>query len=163
MSEDLSLPLLVGLNNPYSSDPRLALYPYPTGSTGHRILTLLRMTDPKVTREQYLGWFARMNVWAGRTPPKPRLLREAGRDVLGAALGRTDAVLLGNDVWAAVMVQDPPELFGCVTLNSMTRFWRFPHPSGRNPLLNDPKLRRRFGEGLLGIARGAASDSAPVG
>jgi hypothetical protein len=61
VSED-KRPVLVGMNNPVSSDPAHALFPHPPGCTGYRLWEMLKTRIPHVTRREYLDAFDRRNV-----------------------------------------------------------------------------------------------------
>ena len=54
-------PLLIGECNPYSSDPRFALYPLPERASGHRLCTLVL----GLTRLEYLRRYDRVDLCAG--------------------------------------------------------------------------------------------------
>lgn len=137
----VSVPLIVGEDNPYGSDPRAALYPHPERSAGHRLATLVM----GLSRRDYLDRFDRVNLCSGRWS-----MREA-RDTAARirAERRAVLVLLGAKVCAAFGVEFQP--FTCSAPASLdVPQWRFvvlPHPSGRCRLWNDP----------LSIARARAS------
>jgi len=127
-------PVLIGMNNPISGDPKHALFPYPPGCTGHRLLTMLQSRLPGVSRRQYLERFDRRNVVSMRSFDA-KLAREGAakldHEFFGS--GRT-IVLLGNDTVAAFghpRLLIHPQVIGGST-------WRqIPHPSGRNFWYND--------------------------
>jgi hypothetical protein len=131
-------PVLIGMNNPISSDPDHALFPYPEGCTGHRLLDMLQSRLPNVTRRQYLERFDRRNVVDGKHY-NAALAREgaAKLDLEFFGSGRT-IVLLGNDTIAAFghpRLLIHPQIIGGST-------WRqIPHPSGRNFWYNDETNR----------------------
>ncbi len=72
-----SRPLLVGLDNPHSNDPRMALYPTPN-TTGARLVDLIGETVHNYSRQEYLRDFSRTNLY----PTK--------RAVIGAGSVRAD-------------------------------------------------------------------------
>jgi hypothetical protein len=131
-------PVLIGMNNPVSSEPRHALFPYPPGCTGHRLLTMLQSRLPDVTRQQYLARFDRRNVvsmklWSAKLAREGAAKLE--QEFWGS--GRT-VVLLGNDTVAAFGHPRSllhPQLIGGVT------YRQIPHPSGRNLWYNDETNR----------------------
>lgn len=93
-------PVLLGMCNPHSDDPAMALWPKPEGATGHRILQMMREAASSVTVAEYLAGFDRRNLlptkrWdkeaAHRTGPKVREQLE----------GRT-VVVFGREVWNAL-------------------------------------------------------------
>lgn len=127
-------PVLIGMNNPVSSDPAHALYPSPEGCTGHRLYEMLKSRVPAATRSDYLRRFDRRNVVSLRMFDA-KLAREgaAKLDQEFFASGRT-IVLLGADTIKAFGL--PPLLIHPQIIGGST--WRqIPHPSGRNLWYND--------------------------
>jgi hypothetical protein len=135
-------PVLVGMNNPLHSNPRYALFPAPSGVTGHRIWTMLRATvGEDMWRDTYMQSFDRRNVLNSREWDKkqariegPRLWRELG--------GRT-VVLFGREVLSAIGLQQQMPLVwqGPDPFRSgpqPARWCYMPHPSGLNHWYNDP-------------------------
>lgn len=126
-------PVLLGMNNPVSARPEHALYPYPPGCTGARLLKLLRRRVPDVSRQEYLAAFDRRNLLSKLfwSRDEARAAAESfrtedlrGRTVL--VLGEQVRDLLGLE---AQLVY-PVERDGVI--------WRqLPHPSGRNHWYND--------------------------
>jgi hypothetical protein len=138
MSTD-TRPVLIGMNNPVSSEPAHALFPLPTGCTGHRIYEMLLERVPTVTRRQYLDRFDRRNVVNGRIFSKEHAREGAAKLELEFwGSGRT-IVLLGVDTVAAFghpRLLLHPQIIGGAT-------WRqIPHPSGRNLWYNEPENRK---------------------
>lgn len=127
-------PVLVGMNNPVSSAPEHALFPYPPGCTGHRLLEMLQSRVPTATRAQYLARFDRRNTMNHKL--FNRKLAADGARALHEEFwgsGRT-IVLLGKDTVAAFGI--PPLLIHPQVVGGAT--WRqIPHPSGRNLWYND--------------------------
>jgi hypothetical protein len=127
-------PVLIGMNNPISSEPKHALFPAPEGCTGHRLYEMLRSRVPDATRGQYLAKFDRRNLVSSRMYDK-HMARSAAtvieQEFFGS--GRT-IVLLGADVAAAFQI--PRLLLHPQVIGGST--WRqVPHPSGRNLWYND--------------------------
>jgi len=131
-------PVLVGMNNPLSSEPAHALFPHPAGCTGHRLYEMLKSRVPHVTRREYLDVFDRRNVVSAMSYDREEARLGASRlylEFFGS--GRT-VVLLGAETVAAFglprLLLHPQENGGCT--------WRqIPHPSGRNLWFNDEKNR----------------------
>jgi hypothetical protein len=130
-------PVLLGMNNPVSDNPRHALYPSPHGCTGYRLWMMLK-SRTGATEKEYLDAFERRNVLTG--PWFPERAREhllgLGPDdvpIVDVMRGRT-VVCLGSEIrdllgLAKVWVL-PQEKWGVT--------WRpIPHPSGRNHWYND--------------------------
>lgn len=137
---------LVGEHNPYSADPRYALYPAPFRSAGdvlRRVILGMRTTD-------YVGAFRRRNlvepggrriiVWPRRQA------RESAREMLKSVGHRDVLVLLGARVSEAfapiagiMPTWCPGRAFG---LDEVAGTWAtaivLPHPSGRNRAWNEP-------------------------
>lgn len=130
-------PVLVGMNNPVSSAPEHALFPYPQGCTGWRAWQLLRAAAGEVTRRQYLDAFERVNVLPGRQWDRhaARLAGPPIRDRL--VLDRRAFVALGAATREALNtpLTEPGEWRDYLTGARCT--W-LPHPSGRNRWYNDP-------------------------
>lgn len=170
----MSRPLLVGLQNPLSDDPRYALYPEPRGCTGWRIAEMLR---PDFSSRDYLRIFDRANLLEPRErvggPGYAGLLRLAGRDLARriAESRHERVVLLGVDVVRAVMgavvdrnsrwpwlkwhhrplalMSDQAEVV--VHVNWLP----LPHPSGRNRWYSDAGNLAAAGRALRQLATGA--------
>src|SRR4051812_7918019 len=81
-------PIIIGLSNPHSSDPRDALAPYPLSSSGHRLWKMANNISPSVGRV-YCQVFDRRNLMdrvVEGVPAVPEI--EEGATVL----------ILGNEV-----------------------------------------------------------------
>ena len=154
--------ILLAMNNPVSSDPLHALFPYPPGCAGHRLWEMLReyaweVEERDVTRRAYIDGFERRNVLSARTWSRVEA-REAGRMLLPELAGRRVVVLgvqtlgaLGLDRlpwgrWSAAS----PSLFGP---HEPLAYCCLPHPSGRCREYNDPATRALAGRTLLAALR----------
>lgn len=131
-------PVILGMNNPLSLKPEHALFPYPPGCTGHRILEMLRTRVPDVSRSQYLGAFDRRNLLTARewcagdaklaAVAFLQTMRDTGRVVLVLGEGPRHALGIPK------LLVHPQEYWGVT--------WRqLPHPSGRCRWYNDPACR----------------------
>lgn len=129
-------PVLIGMNNPVSSNPSHALYPAPEGCTGHRLFKMLQSRVPTATRSEYLRRFDRRNVVSLKVFDRQLALEGARRlDQEFFGSGRT-IVVLGADTIKAFGI--PPLLIHPQIIGGST--WRqIPHPSGRNLWYNDPQ------------------------
>jgi len=137
-------PVIIGMNNPLSSDPKHVLYPYPPGCTGYRLWKMLEARRPGVLRKQYLDTFDRRNLVSTIAWDKD-VAEKSARTMRPELVGRV-VLLLGQDVRRAFGV--PPLLVHPQEIDGVT--WRqLPHPSGRNLWYNEPK-NRRLAEVLLG-------------
>ena len=127
-------PLLVGESNPYGSDPRYALYPYPDHSAGGRLC--FKVMD--LTRREYLTRFDRVNLCTGKW--SMREAREAALAIMAARTGTV--VLFGAKVCQAFGVirfnpfgfPSEPEL----VRKAGARYVILPHPSGLSRAWNEP-------------------------
>lgn len=117
-------PLLVGEANPYSSNPRLALFPEPMRASGGRLARFLGLS----TRE-YLRKFDRTNLclrnWS--TP----VAREEAMSL--AVLRPGPLLLVGRRVAEAFNLEKRP------FLTKVGRFYLLPHPSGRSHYWNQER------------------------
>ena len=140
-------PLLVGMNNPVSVDPRHALYPVPRGCTGHRLWLVLNELDG-TSVSRYLRLFERVNLVQGRW--NAVTARARAQELRPTMSGRS-SVLLGREVWGAFHL---PRVEACASVDLHDAVVYFvPHPSGRNLWYNDGDNRRRVGELLASLAR----------
>lgn len=139
------------MNNPVSSDPNHALYPWPPGCTGHRLLELIRTELPEFSREAYLGAFDRRNLIQSKEWRMAEA-REAGaalriqlveQRAVFVALGVATASALGLDMSHGQWL--PTKMGGQAT-------W-LPHPSGRNLWYNIQDNRRLAARLLAKLAR----------
>ena len=144
-------PVIIGMNNPVSSDPAHALYPLPRHHAGGRLWQMLH-EQSGATMRQYVDGFDRRNLVIG--PWDRSIARIRAHGMLPGLCGR-DVVLLGQQVWEAF--QMPPEVIYCnrfeLALAGVT-FYRVPHPSGRNLWYNDETNRRAVGRLLADLYRG---------
>jgi len=145
--------LIVGLDNPQSSDPRYALFPHPSGCAGHRLMNMMMEVSDSLTRRMYIA-VPKSNLFpCGRIPTKGRKGHmTVAAAVLVASLSGTDkkVVLLGNEVRNAVLGESfgkkwPPAKFA--VMHGGNYAW-IPHPSGRNPYYNNERKRKKIGRFL---------------
>lgn len=145
--------LIIGLDNPQSSDPRHALFPHPKGCAGHRLYNMILEVDAYFDRAQYMS-IPKSNLFpCGRMPTKQKKgnLTMAAQ-VLIASVQDTDkkVVLLGNEVRNAVFGDTLGKTWPMAKFTTLhgARFAWIPHPSGRNPFYNDTRNRRKIGRFL---------------
>ena len=144
---------IVAMNNPYGSDARMALYPAPQGSAGHRLYCMMRdaglAAQPSriVRRSDYLC-LERRNVLAAREWRETEA-RRAGRRLREELAGRR-LIVCGVRTLAVLELERPPD-WGQWWRSEGTEYALVPHPSGRCREYNDPALVRRTGELLLGL------------
>lgn len=154
--------LLVGLDNPHSTDPTMALFPRPIGATGDRIVKLIRSAVSPYPTHHYLSDFARCNLYAtgraatgrGRTAIDHQL---AGHVLLLAdALGAQNVVAFGRRVSEAfspycAMVPDYCKSIVIKFRDRPLELFTLPYPSGRNYWYNDEKNYEQAGAVLAGL------------
>lgn len=124
--------VLLGMNNPLSADPRMALWPHPPGVTGHRIWKMINMRLSCST-EQYKEAFDRQNIldsqeWMVREArlAAPQVWeRLQGRYVIVLGREAADVLDLQFDDWILENQKDD------VTYRML------PHPSGLNRWYNE--------------------------
>lgn len=132
---------LVGMNNPYGSDERYALYPEPRGAAGDRLCRVIL----GMTTRDYMRSFIRRNTMKGDW--KMSAARLGAASLFRELPPGTTVVLLGQQVWEAWKSVDPNRLLGCSSkwIPFMIRgdqtqdltYILFPHPSGLSRLWND--------------------------
>jgi hypothetical protein len=142
-------PLLIGMNNPYGTDPHYALYPLPEGSAGGRLYEMIHEATG-LSRSQYVRSFDRINLVEG--PWSPSKARSRVIDLRPSLAGRV-VVMLGREVQLAfevvVPIMEEAQLFEVGPAlargspGGLITYYAIPHPSGRNPWYNDPQNRCR--------------------
>lgn len=154
--------VLLGMNNPLSDDPKYALFPLPTGCTGHRLYEMFsdsaERRSTSVSRLDYIRGFCRRNVLAGREWSKaaareaaPALARElADRRVVVVGVSVLEALRLPRPAGWCVWLESEPRSSGLLeTEDRSFTYCLIPHASGRCREYNDLELCRRVGDLLL--------------
>jgi len=142
--------LLVGESNPYSTDPRHALYPLPLNAAGGRLARVLGLSP----REYLRAFPDRRNLLTGSAKWSAPTARRGADNVLRAAPVGAVLVLLGAKVTAAFGVEYRPALFLPRMAHVGTNVPRrrvvlvLPHPSGRCREWNDPQTAERVRSAL---------------
>lgn len=126
--------ILVGMNNPLSDDPRLALWPDPPGCAGYRLWKMMQRRTG-ASKGDYIRSFSRVNLVVGEWNRHDA--RAAAEDMYVQYRG-CRLVLLGSAVRIAFRL--PPVLVRPVEHRGVT-FRQLPHPSGRCRWYNDPRHR----------------------
>jgi hypothetical protein len=135
----------VGMNNPYGSDERYALYPEPRGAAGDRLCRVIL----GMTMRDYMRSFVRRNTMKGEWNIRGARLGAAA--LLQEVPPGATIVLLGRQVWEAWKSVVPPrlcqsrpgEVMGwdpfkvCKDQIGDLTFVLFPHPSGLCRVWND--------------------------
>lgn len=133
-------PLIVGMNNPISSRPEYALYPWPRGCAGNRLFEMLRDVLPSATMHEYVKRFERVNLVSGRWH---RATARSAARALRPSLTARSVVLLGREVAEAFEIS--PSYPSGTPAPDGAIFYLMPHPSGRNRQYNDPEVRHAAG------------------
>ena len=127
-------PILLGMNNPVSSNPDHALYPHPPNCAGWRLWKMSGLSE-----DEYFEKFERRNLLNGRAWSPQLAAVEAEKYRAGMDKDRR-IVLLGEDVCRLMWHSSP----AFVWRRGLVGGWwaKFPHPSGRNLMWNDPMYRK---------------------
>lgn len=142
----MTRPVLVGMNNPLSDDPEYALFPYPVGSTGHRIYSMLQLLRPATTRGDYCRAFDRRNVLNARlwSDAEAKVQGARLRSALQRSRGDRVVVVFGAKAWQAMdLPAHAPYVLPCALDGVLWR--RLPHPSGRGRWYNETEHRLVLG------------------
>jgi hypothetical protein len=127
-------PIILGMNNPLSVDPRHALYPWPAGCTGHRIWRLLQRRC-QVSDAEYLEAFDRRNLVDGDwSAAKAVRSAEDLRMELTARLSTSVVLVLGEAPRRALGL---PKILVHPETRDGVIYRQLPHPSGRCLWYND--------------------------
>lgn len=142
-------PYLLGMNNPQSADPRMALYPHNATVAGHRLWTMVNAIND-ISVEDWLAKTQRNNLLHVTELPKDynRTLTAKGAWLRQHVQDRV-VVLLGNEVANAMGHDQPPFVWG----GPGGSWVLIPHPSGRNLFYNDPVNRLAVGILLADVLR----------
>lgn len=132
--------VLLGMNNPLSERPGMALWPDPPGCTGWRIWKMLNDARPDVSPSMYRTGFERRNMLDSKE--WDRSAAQAYSNTLRIGLRGREVVVFGEEVRRVVglakVIIHPQTVEGVV--------WRcLPHPSGRCLWYNDPACRMLAG------------------
>jgi hypothetical protein len=142
-------PVIVGLFNPYSADPALALAPHTKQSTtGGRLKKMLSDVDPDYG-SKYMTIFERHNLFRSLTQFKMKDLARTRADAILRNLDpKTTIILLGEEVRQAfsdAAGQEIEKTFLHPQRIAGVRMRVIPHPSGRCHHYNQEINRRLVG------------------
>lgn len=145
-------PVLVGLDNPLSDDPELALFTHPEGGTGYRLWRMMQEVDYDFTEWMYLRGFERRNL-----SPHPCTRSVATKQRLWERLERElqlrKIVLLGAEVRDAAGIPDSPAMSFSKSPSRRSEVAWVPHPSGRNRFYSVAANRITVGRFLLSLVQ----------
>lgn len=139
-------PLIVGMNDPYSSDPSRALWPDPPGCSGHRLWRLVNEYCG-MALDEYVAAFDRRNLCRGRQWTAIEARAEGARL---AAEAEGCVVMLGREVRHAIGMHDAAAPCSWTATyrdgaGVKATWWYLPHPSGRCHWYNYAANRRAAG------------------
>ena len=126
--------LIVGESNPYSSDPRLALYPVPKKGSGYNLCARIMGLEVR----EYLRRFDRTNLCASKWSAR---LAETTAAIIRAS-DRKIVVVCGARVAHAFGVPSDPFVAHQHSANE-PMLVVLPHPSGLCRVWNDPESYAR--------------------
>ena len=132
-------PLLLGLNNPLSDSPKMALWPEPTNCTGWRIWRMVGCS-----KEDYIRGFDRRNLLDATHYSRQavRHYREIWEKLAGRRVLVLGVQVLGELLYAGVVSRRPPWILPQKGDGPLE--WRLiPHPSGLCREYNDPSMSIR--------------------
>lgn len=145
--------VILGMNNPYSSRPELALYPHPENSAGARLCAMFLQAARigngiNMKKSDYLTGFDRRNLVDDPTWDAARASRAAeelrrnlkGRRVVICGTAVLGALKLRRHEWLAWS-----ERSGDLFMDPFD-YCLIPHPSGRCREYNDPSVGAAVGE-----------------
>lgn len=149
-------PVIIGMNNPHSSDPRFALAPHPARVAGWNLWRMLQDVAG-TSRAEYMRTFDRRNLLSERAWDPVAARRQS--ENLWESLEDHTVLVLGQSVRRVLWLQDAPPLLW--RTDRGVRWCLVPHPSGLNRWYNDPLHRLAVGyrlEALLERYRAQATD-----
>lgn len=156
--------VLVGLDNPYSRNPRAALMPIPANCAGHRTWSMIRDVVPGYTKLEYIRDFRRVNLYPTTRAKNGKgatsldrmmadwvfLLAREGRHVHVVLFGQRVRLAFAKYIPAGLDEQDVISQRVRVD-HAITTMHAVPHPSGRNHWYNDDACRQQVGELLASL------------
>lgn len=148
-------PVLLGLNNPHSTDPAEALGVEPKGASGYRLWSMLAtealVREPPftVSASDYEEGFDRYNLLDQEVFRHNDFTIERYQFIMDRLEGRT-VVMCGTNVPRALDL--PHTGFHLEPRNtSLFTYFIIPHPSGLCREYNDPEMRAKVGKLLLAL------------
>lgn len=129
-------PVILGMNNPLSEDPRAALLPHPVNCAGWRLWRMVNEVSG-ISRSEWCRRTERVNLLNSRDWDR-RAARERGLELWSTMQGRS-VVVLG--LAAREVLWLPSVVYGRWQERDGVRWANLPHPSGRNLWYNEEMHR----------------------
>lgn len=136
-------PVIIGMNNPHSTDSRADLMPHPSGVAGWRLWRLMADVSP-ISRGEFCRRTDRRNLLHARDWDPIAARRES--EGLWETLQDRAVVVLGQATRNVLWLEDRPPLLWSVSRG--VRWCLMPHPSGLNRWYNDSVCRAAAGHRL---------------
>lgn len=146
-------PVLLGLNNPHSTDPSKALGVDPPNASGHRLWSMLAISglcrEPEIVvlRTQYEEAFDRYNLLDELVFTHSEFTVKRHGFIMDRLAGRI-VVMCGTNVPRALDLE-----YTGFHIKPMVHkefvYYIIPHPSGLCREYNDPEMRKKVGDLLL--------------
>lgn len=141
-------PILVGMVNPHTMRPEMALAPVKPGTAGMRLYLVMKERVPHVSRHDYMRRFERVNLcYGGWDDVKAR----QAADLLKKKWSNRLVVLLGSPVREAFGLPFPRGVEPIVV--GTNTYFCLPHPSGRCRWYNDEVNRARAADLMTQLYR----------
>ncbi len=152
-------PVLLGMNNPHSTDPARALGVTPNNASGHRLWSMLAISamcrePPMVVQpHEYEESFDRYNLLDEEVFDPSKFTIEREKFILDKLASRV-VVMCGTNVPRALRLEytgfnlkpTPAIIPG---IEKSFTYYVIPHPSGLCREYNDPEMRSKVGKLLL--------------
>lgn len=133
-------PIIIGMNNPHSTDPRYVLFPTPPGCAGWRLWRMIADVRPGTYRQHYIDVFDRRNLLVGNWSRRRAIEAAATIELPRGAT----VVLLGAELRDTFDLPARP-IHPIVDTSRGVVFRQVPHPSGRCLWYNNEENRRLVG------------------
>jgi len=135
-------PVIIGMHNAKSSDPADAMEPYTVNGAGERLWTMVNAVCG-CSREKYSAQFELMNILEAKEWSAKDANLSAG--LVRFKLSGRICFVLGRETWEALKLPKLAKWFSTERSYTGTKYILLPHPSGRNVMYNDAKMRNKAG------------------
>ena len=138
-------PVIIGMHNAKSDDPKDAMEPDTFNGAGERLWRMISDVCG-CTKQDYLTRFELMNVLNQKEWVVADAKIAAG--MLRFRLGKRHCFVLGKEAWAALNLPGNVGWFKTERSYTGAKYTLLPHPSGKNLMYNDAKIRVKVGQML---------------